>query len=272
LFEANEALCAADPRLGRSAQHTILDVPAVLERRPFRRQVLKRVRDPIVRDWVDGYFDELDPRLRLEVINPVQTKVHKYLGSRVARQIVGQAKSTVDFRQLINERKIVIINLSAFDVGEDVAALIGGTLLNLAARAISAQSTLSPEARQPVTLIVDEFHTLPGADYEQVFGELAKYGANMILATQTLARLDRLTDAQRMRDLRAAVFSNLDGLFAFHTSAEDAAYLAPELGGGLDDQDLLELGHFQCYARLTDARTGERLPTFSVQLDPPPVG
>jgi hypothetical protein len=94
----------------------------------------------------------------------------------------------------------------------------------------------------------------------------------MVLATQTLTRLDRLTDAQRMRDLRAAVFSNLDGLFAFHTSAEDAAYLAEELGGGLDAQDLLELGYFQCYARLTDAGTGERLPTFSVQLDPPPKG
>jgi hypothetical protein len=118
---------------------------------------------------------------------------------------------------------------------------------------------------------VDEFHTIPGADYEQVFGELAKYGANMILATQTLSRLDRLTDAQRMRDLRAAVFSNLDGLFAFHTSAEDAAFLAEELGGGLDVQDLLELGHYQCYARLTDASTGERLPAFSLNLDPPPT-
>jgi DNA helicase HerA-like ATPase len=272
LFEANEALCASDPRLGRSAQHTILDVPAVLERRPFRRQVLKRTRDPIVRDWFDGYFDELDARLRLEIINPVQTKVHKYLGSRVARQIVGQPRSTVDFRQLVAEHKLVLINLNAFDVGEDVAALVGGTLLNLAARAVSAQATLAPEARQPVTLVVDEFHTLPGADYEQVLGELSKYGANMLLATQTLSRLDRLTDAQRTRDLRATVFSNLDGLFAFHTSAEDAAYLVEELGGGLDAQDLLELGDFQCYARVGDPRIGERLPTFSVRLDPPATG
>src|SRR5205823_7808767 len=166
--------------------------------------------------------------------------------------------------------KIVLISLNAFDVGEDVAALIGGTLVNLAARAISAQASVSPEFRQPVTLIVDEFHTMPGADYEQICGELAKYGANLVLATQTLSRLDRLTAAQQVRDLRAAVFSNLDGLFAFHTSAEDARYLAPELGGGLDEQDLLELGHFQCYARLSDMRTGERLPAFTVALDPPP--
>jgi hypothetical protein len=272
LFEANQALCAEDPRHGRGAQHTILDVPAMLARRGFRQQVLKRTQDPALRQWFDGYFADLESRQRLEIINPVQTKVHKYLGSLVARQIVGQPRSTVDFRQLIAKHKIVLINLNAFDVGEDVAALVGGTLLNLAARAVSAQSLLAPADRQPVTLIVDEFHTLPGADYEQVFGELAKYGANMLLATQTLSRLDRLTDAQRTRDLRAAVFSNLDGLFAFHTSAEDAEYLEPELGGGLDAQDVLELGHYQCYARITDARTGERLPAFSVQLEAPPMG
>src|SRR5262249_29947510 len=153
-----------------------------------------------------------------------------------------------------------------FEVGEDTAALIGGTLLNLAARAVGGQASLAPDQRRPVTIMVDEFHTIPGADYEQVFGELAKYGANMVLATQTLARLARLTGARRTRDLRAAVFSNLDGLFASHVSAEDAVYLAAELGGGLDEQDLLELGHYQCYARLTDAATGERLPAFSLRL------
>jgi hypothetical protein len=76
----------------------------------------------------------------------------------------------------------------------------------------------------------------------------------------------------RTRDVRAAVFSNLDGLVAFHTSAEDAEYLAEELGGGLDKHDLLELGHYQAYARLTDVRWREGLPTFSVRLEAPPRG
>ncbi|MBV9603220.1 MAG: type IV secretory system conjugative DNA transfer family protein [Chloroflexi bacterium] len=245
LYEANEALCADDPLRGRGAQHTILDVPALLERPGFRRQVLKKTSDPFIRQWFDGYFEPLDRRYQLEIINPVQTKVHKYLGSRVARHIVGQPRSTIDFRELVGTGKIIIINLNAFDVGEDLAALIGGSLFNLAARAVSSQALSAAADRRPVTLVVDEFHTLPGADYEQVLGELAKYGANVMLASQTLSRLDRLTDAQRTRNLRASVFSNLDGLFAFHTSAEDAAYLAEELGGGLDAQDLLELGHFQ---------------------------
>jgi hypothetical protein len=120
----------------------------------------------------------------------------------VARQIVGHPCSTIDFRDLIADGKVVLANLNAFDVGEDVAALVGGTLLNLAARAVAAQVTLPPEQRRPVTIAVDEFHTIPGADYEEVFGELSKYGANMILATQTLARLDRLTEGQRTRDRR----------------------------------------------------------------------
>jgi hypothetical protein len=271
LFEANEALCHVDPVGGRATQHTVLEVPDLLGIPRFRQFVLKRTSDPAIKHWFSSYFDPLEVRHRQEIINPVQTKVHKYVGGKVARAVVGQPQSTIDFREFIAQRKIVIINLRAFEVIEDTAALIAGTLLNLAARAVSSQSSLPPEERCHVTLAVDEFHTIPGADYEQVFGELAKYGANMVLATQTLARLDRLTEGDRTRDLRAAVFSNLDGLFAFHTSAEDAAYLAEELGGGLDKQDLLELGHYQCYARVTDVRTGERLPTFSVRLERPPT-
>jgi hypothetical protein len=146
LFEANQSVCWADPRLGRGSQHTILEVPALLALRGFRRRVLKQVSDPSIEQWFDDYFDALDTRLRQEVINPVQTKVHRYLGSLVARQIVGQPRSTVDFRQLVAEGRIVLINLNAFDVGEDVAALIGGTLLNLAARGLGPGHAATREA------------------------------------------------------------------------------------------------------------------------------
>jgi hypothetical protein len=108
----------------------------------------------------------------------------------------------------------------------------------------------------------------PGADYEGILSELSKYGASLILATQSLARLEAL-DRDQGRSLRATVFANLDGLFAFHTSAEDARYLVQELGEEIDEHDLVELGEHQCYAKLSAG--GERLPTFSVALDPPPA-
>jgi hypothetical protein len=266
LFEANEAMCSADPLGGRTAQHTILDVPDLMCEPAFRRSVLGQVADPAIRAWWTGYYDQLDRRLQLEVVNPVLTKVHRFEGSRAARQIVGQPRSTVDPGAWVRDGAIVVVNTARGRVGEDTAGLVGGTLLNLVALAVSEQVALDPAQRRSISLLVDEFHTLPGADYESILAELSKYGANLVLATQSLARL-ALLDRERERGLQASVFANLDGLFAFNCSAEDARYLVPELGGPLDEQDLVELGEHQCYARLSSG--GRRLPTFSVRLDPP---
>jgi len=108
---------------------------------------------------------------------------------------------------------------------------------------------------------------MPGADYEAILAELAKYGANLILATQSLARLDAL-DRADTRALRATLFANLDGLVAFQTSAEDARYLVRELGSEVEEQDLISLPERQCYVKVSAGDAP--LPTFSVQLDPPP--
>jgi hypothetical protein len=116
-------------------------------------------------------------------------------------------------------------------------------------------------------VLVDEFHALPAADYEAFLAELAKYGASLVLATQSLGAIDDLDPG---RGLRHAVFANVDQIFAFNCSAEDARVLAPELGGRLEASDLVELGDHQCYARLS--YQGERLPAFHLQLDVPPVG
>jgi hypothetical protein len=265
LYEANQALCC-EPH-GRARQHTVLEVPTVLADQRFRQMVLARVADPLIHAWWTGYFNGLDRRLQVEIINPVQTKVQKFAGSYAARAIVGQPRSTVDPLSWLPSGAIVIVNTAKGTVGEDTAALLGGTILNLVALAVGEQATLDPRERRPVTLLVDEFHTMPGADYEGILSELAKYGASLLLATQSLARLEAL-DREQNRTLRSMVFANLDGLFAFHTSAEDARYLVPELGDEIDEQDLVGLGEHRCYVKLSAG--GERLPTFSVHLDPPP--
>jgi hypothetical protein len=266
LLEANQTLCA-NHRAGRSQQHTILDVPALFVYPGFRQTVLDLVRDPAIHAWWSDYFGRLDRKLLLEVINPVQTKVNRYAGSMAARGIFGQPRSTIDPLGWIRSGSIVIVNTAKGTVGEGTAALLGATLLNLVTLGIAEQAALDPDQRCPVTLIADEFHSLPGADYEGILTELAKYGANLVLATQSLAILEAL-DREHDRALRARVFSNLDGLFAFHTSAEDARYLVPELGDEIAVQDLVALGEHQCYVKLS--RAGKRLATFSVQLDPPP--
>jgi Helicase HerA, central domain len=269
LFDANVALCAADSVAGRQTQHTLLEVPTLLSDAGFRREVLSSVTDPSIKAWWSDYFEPLERRFQQELVNPILSKVHRFEGSRAARHIVGQPASTIDPVAWLRQGGIVVVNTARGVVGDNAAALIGSTLLNLVTLAVAEQSRLEPESRCPISLFVDEFHTIPGADYEAILAELSKYGANLVLATQSLARLIAL-GRDDGRGLRATVFANLDGLFAFNCSAEDAAYLVPELGGAIDAQDLVELGEHACYARLSSG--GRRLPTFSVSLDPPLTG
>jgi len=275
LWAANVALCRADPHAGRDTgrdtgrdrQYTVLQVPLVLTDPGFSEGVLKAVDDPAVHEWWDGYYRPLTRTQRLEIINPVQTKVQKFAGTEAGRAIVGQSRSTIDPAAWLRDGSLVLVDTAKGVVGEDTAALIGGTLLNLFKEVVGEQAALPPPQRRRVTVIVDEFQSVPGADYEALLSEMVKYGANLVLATQSLGYLETL-DAQHERALRATVFANLDGLFAFQCSAEDAEYLVRELGGDLDPKDLLDLPEHCCYAKLS-AR-GQRLPVFSLRLDPPP--
>ena len=267
LVDANERLVAADPTGGRARQFTVLEVPRVLEDDRLRRRLLAQVSDPQIQALWRTYFNPLDRRFRAEIINPVQTKTYKFAANLTARAIVGQSRSTIDPLSWVRDGAVVVIDVAKEQVGADIAAMIGGTLINLLALAIGQQATLPPRERRHVALLVDEFHAVPAANYEAFLAELAKYGASLVLATQSLGALDEVDPG---RGLRHAVFANVDHLFAFNCSAEDAALLAPELGAPLEPADLVELGDHQCYARLS--YRGERLPAFHIRLDAPPEG
>lgn len=267
LMAANQAICERDPDR-RSRQHTILSIPALFTNEAFRRSIVAQVEDAATLSWWSTYFDPLDRKFQLEVVNPVLTKVNRFLGTPAARAIVGQPRSTIDVQTWLGDGTVVIVDTAKGIVGDDASALIGGTLLNLLAPAVAEQAELPANWRRPVAVIADEFHSYPSVDYEAYLSELGKYGASLFPATQSLARLDAIDD-KRERALRALVFANLDGIFAFQTSAEDAHYLLPELGGGLDVEDLVAERDHHCYARISVG--GERLPPFSVHLDPPPV-
>ncbi|MBV9583094.1 MAG: TraM recognition domain-containing protein, partial [Chloroflexi bacterium] len=267
LVEANQVVVAADPTGGRDRQWTILEVPRVLEESGFRQALLAEIHDRQVLDWWRTFYDALDRRFLLEVINPVQTKTYKFAANQTARAIVGQSRSTIDPWAWIRDGSLVVVDVAKEQVGADIAALLGGTLANLVALAIGRQASLPVETRRHVALLVDEFHALPAADYAALLAELGKYGASLTLATQTLGALERSNGDQH---LLQAVFGNVDHLFAFNCAAADARVLAPELGAPLDAADLVELGDYQCYARLS--YQGERLPAFHLRLDPPSVG
>lgn len=272
LYHANERRCVADPAGGRDGQYTILDLVPLYTNLAFRRRVLREeVGDPAIADWWGEYIDPLGRREQLEIFNPVLSKINRFGGTVASRHIVGQPRSTINPREWASAGRIVIVDGAAGIIGEDTTALVCGALLNLARLAVAAQVRFDRGERPPLTIVVDEFHAIPGADYEHILTELAKYGANLLLATQSLARLDALDFAGR-RALKATVFATINGLCAFHTSAEDAAFLVHELDGdgALAPPDLTGLGPHRCYVRMSSR--GERHPAFLVELDPPPTG
>ncbi len=264
LFEANETLVDRDPEDGPDQQYTLVDVAALLSNTAFRRLVLTQIKDLELRLWWQR-FATWDKRFQAEATLPVLNKVGNFGGSKVSRRVLGQSRSTIDLAAALGSGRIIVVHTADNIVGSDTGALVGATILGLVRMALGGQAYLSKEARRRTQVVIDEFQAVPGANYAEMLSQLRKFGGVYVLATQSLAYLDRLGPT-----LRATVLSNISNLFAFGMSAEDARMIAPELDGTIIEQDLINLEDFTCYARLTQA--GQRLRTFSLALAPPPGG
>lgn len=265
LYEANRALVEQDPQQGPDLQFTLLDVAPILSIPSFRHRLLGLVRDPSLLAWWAQYFEPLDLRMQLEIINPVLTKLAKFSSSQVARRIVGQGRSTLDLARVINDGQVLLVNTARGHVGADTAALVGATLLGLLSVTLEEQARRATETRRRIAVLVDEFQLMPGADYGSMLAELRKFGASFVLATQALTQLDAVD-----RELRPTVLANIDNLFAFAVSADDARLLIRELDDVVTERDLINLPSLSAYAKLT--WYGRRLPVFSVDLEPPSPG
>ncbi|WP_376795118.1 TraM recognition domain-containing protein, partial [Thermogemmatispora sp.] len=237
---------------GDERQLTLLEVLLVLSSDRVRNRLLRLLHrpDPFLIRWWQIYFEPLSLFMRLERVDPVLTKFAKF-EAVTPRRILGQSRSSVHVRQCL--QRVLLIKLAPGVVGEDIARLIGATLLNLLGLFLQEQ----PAGRRRTMIIVDEFQFFLGVRW-QMLAELRKYGANFALATQSL---DAFRHTWQERKLLAQIFSNIQSLLAFAGSADDAQTLAPELG--ITAEDLQSLPRHHCYARLPVA--GERI-TCSLQL------
>jgi energy-coupling factor transporter ATP-binding protein EcfA2 len=264
LYEANKYLVDHTTG-GAQSQYTLLDVMVVLTSESFCHALLQKVTDPYIHRWWNLYYDPLSLQMQRDRIDPVLSKVAKF-ESFIARRIVGQSTTTLHFAKAIAERKLMFFKLSKNRVGEDMARLLGATLLGLLNIALEEQGSVAQYQRRPLTILVDEFQVLEGVDWGSI-AELRKYGATFFLATQSLDYLQAGSIMEHTSVL-STVMSNVKQYMIFHVSAHDAAILAPELG--IELADLLNLDSFTCYTKLT--YQNRRQPTFSLHLDLPPRG
>ncbi len=242
-----------------AAQYTLLEVNPLLTNGPFRMDVLRQVQDAdLHRYWLEVYAP-LSRHFRDEMIMPVQNKVDRF-NQEVLRNVVGQRATTLSLTPLLEHNAPLIVDTAAAQIGRDNAGLLGATLLDLLATRMRERG----EGAQRLVIVVDEFQQTP-ADWATMLETLRKYGGSCVLATQSLAALERTQPG-----LRGAVFGNHGTLAVFQVSAEDARYLAPELNEDVEVADLINLPVRHAYVRATDGE--QRLPVFSVEVPLPPAG
>ncbi|MPZ99100.1 MAG: TraM recognition domain-containing protein [Dehalococcoidia bacterium] len=256
-------LLELNAKRARDDQFTLLDVAPFLTDGRLRERLLREVEDPALRAWWRDNYDRAGRVLQQQTANPVTSKIGRFTVTEASRLVLGQARSTFDPRAILREGGVLVVNTAVGTLGEGAAALVGATMLNLLGLLVEEQVALPAEQRRRVVELVDESSTLGAVDYPRMLSELGKYGASFVLVTQSLSKLDAID-----RELVPTILANSDGLTVFQTSAEDARRLVPELGSGIEIEDLVSLDDFTCYARWWDGYA--RPPAFTLQVDPPP--
>lgn len=221
---------------------TLADLLQLLTDRRFRADVVAHVENPIVRDFWRRDYEGWPPRLRLEAIAPVQAKVGAFLADpRLARILTGPTE-VVHIRRFMDEGKVLLVNLSRGELGEDTASLLGGLLVTTIALAAFSRADTPAGKRRPFFLYIDEFQSFATRMLPTMASELRKFGVGLVLAHQYLAQLDP--------ELRHAVLGNVGTTIVFRVGPEDAALFAREFEPKFAPIDLMSLGNHQICLRL----------------------
>jgi len=242
---------------------TLLGVTRILVDKNYRDRVVDKITDPVVKSfWVDE-FTKWNERVLQEVISPIQNKVGQFLSSALIRNIVGQTKSAFNIRDLMDEGKILVMNLSKGRIGEDNSALLGAMMITKIQLAAMARVDVPEDQRRDFYLYVDEFQNFATDSFANILSEARKYHLDLILAHQYIGQL--ITDTStRVRD---AVFGNVGTICLFRVGAEDAEFLEKEFEPVFMAQDLVNLPSYNIYIKLMiDGIAGN---AFSAETLPP---
>lgn len=239
---------------------TLLDLPRILVDKDFRRMVLEKVSNPQVKDFWLKEFEKYSAWLRSEAISPIQNKVGEFLCTPLLRNIFAQKESAFDFRQVMDEGKILIVNLSKGKIGEDMCSLLGAMVVTKLELAALSRADIPEEKRKPFYLYIDEIHNFITLSFASILSEARKYGLCLILTHQYIEQLDE--------KIRSAIFGNVGTLVSFRIGQEDARVLAREFYPIFDETDLVNLSNYRIYLKLMiDGVTSK--PFSAVTLPPP---
>lgn len=238
---------------------TILGILRMLSDKSYRKKVVDKISDPVVKSFWINEFAQYNERFRSEAISPIQNKVGQLLSSAIIRNIVAQSKSTIDMHDAMNNGKILLINVSKGKIGEDNSALLGAMIINRIQLAAMDRATIPEEERRDFYLYVDEFQNFATESFADILSEARKYRLNLIMAHQYIAQMEE--------EVSDAVFGNVGTLICFRVGAADAEYLEKEFAPTFTQTDLVNLNKFGAYIKLMI--NGISTKPFSMRTLPP---
>ena len=239
---------------------TLLSINPMLAVKEFRKKVVENIKDPVIKAFWTQEFAKYTERFAAEATPAIQNKVGQFTSNPIIRNIVGQAKSTFDFRKAMDERKIIIINIAKGSVGEENMKLLGSMIVTKIYLAAMSRVDIIDENKRPdFFLYVDEFQNFATESFADILSEARKYRLNLTMANQFMAQLSE--------EVRDAVIGNVGTMLTFRIGAEDAEFLEKEFGPEFMATDLVNPGFAQIYLKLMIDGVASR--PFSAQTLPP---
>lgn len=230
-----------------SPGNTMLGIARMYVDKKYRKKIIDNVKDPMVKAfWTDEYAN-YNEKYRTEAIAPIQNKVGQFLSSAIIRNIVGQTSSTLDLREIMDNQKILLLDLSKGKVGEDNASLLGAMIITKLQLAALSRVDIPEEERKDFYLYVDEFQNFATDSFATILSEARKYHLNLTMGHQYIGQL--VTDRNNSK-IRDAVFGNVGTMVIFRVGAADAEFLETEFEPLFTPADLVNLPKWHIILKL----------------------
>ncbi|MDD3774244.1 MAG: DUF87 domain-containing protein, partial [Patescibacteria group bacterium] len=221
---------------------SLVEIPALFIDENFKNQCVANIKDQVVRSFWEKQMSQTADFHKSEMLNYFISKFGRFMTNDMIRNIIGQKKSAFDMRQVMDQGKILIVNLSKGKMGELNSNMLGLILISKLQMAAMSRADLPEDKRKEFFVYVDEFQNFVTDSFASILSEARKYKLGLTIANQYIAQLDE--------QIRDAVFGNVGTLIAFRVGAQEAEYVAREFEPVFDEFDLINVAKFNAYIRM----------------------
>lgn len=235
---------------------TFIEVMRILTDSRYVQEILPFVKDPIVRRYWTDQIAQTSDFHKSEVLDYITSKFGRFVTNKMVRNIIGQSQSSFDLRQVMDQGKILFINLSKGTIGEENSSFLGLILVPRILMAAMSRTDVPKEQRRPFYLYVDEFQNFATPDFAVILSEARKYALALCVANQFIGQVEE--------EVKNAVFGNVGTLVSFRIGTTDANYLQHEFAPVFAEDDLLNVEKYHVYIKTIV--NNEPVPPFSMDL------